>query len=92
MRRFVKGILLGTMAFSSIASAKQDPNVIIILLDDMGYGDLSLTGSQGHLTPAIDKLGKEGLFFSHFYAAQPVSSASRIGLLTGCYPNRLGFS
>lgn len=68
------------------------PNIILIHLDDMGYGDLSLTGATGFKTPNIDRLGHEGLFFTHYYSPQAVSSASRAGLLTGCYPNRIGFA
>src|SRR5690554_481536 len=68
------------------------PNIILIHLDDMGYGDLSLTGATGFKTPNIDRLGHEGLFFTHYYSPQAVSSASRAGLITGCYPNRIGFA
>lgn len=67
------------------------PNVILIHLDDMGYGDLSLTGATGYSTPRIDKMANDGLFLTHYYTAQAVSSASRAGLLTGSYPNRVGF-
>ena len=82
---------------ASKASAKTDhaknaPNVIIILLDDMGYGDLSVTGACGYKTPNIDRLCAEGMRFTHYYSPQAISSASRAGLLTGCYPNRIGFS
>src|SRR5690554_5964667 len=58
----------------------------------MGYGDLSLTGATGYKTPHIDRMANEGLFFTHYYSPQAVSSASRAGLLTGCYPNRVGFA
>lgn len=74
------------------ATGKGPPNVILIHLDDMGYGDLSLTGATGYRTPHIDKMANEGLFFTHYYSSQAVSSASRAGLLTGCYPNRVGFA
>ena len=67
-------------------------NVILIYLDDMGYGDLSTTGSAGYTTPNIDRMADEGILFTHYYSPQAVSSASRAGLLTGCYPNRVGFS
>ncbi|MFN8257571.1 MAG: sulfatase [Bacteroidales bacterium] len=70
----------------------ENPNIILVYLDDMGYGDLPLTGATGYQTPNIDLMAKEGMFFSHFYAPQAVSSASRAGLLTGCYPNRIGFA
>ena len=68
------------------------PNIILIYLDDMGYGDLSLTGAMGYQTPHIDKMASEGVFFTHFYSPQAVCTASRAGLLTGTYPNRLGLA
>jgi arylsulfatase len=83
----------------SCSAAKQpatvsvkSPNVILIYLDDMGNGDLSLTGATGYSTPHIDRLASEGLRFTHYYSPQAVSTASRAGLLTGCYPNRIGLS
>src|SRR5258706_11034211 len=66
------------------------PNVIIIFMDDMGNGDLSCTGALEYETPAIDQLAREGIRFTNFLDAQAVCSASRAGLLTGCYPNRIG--
>jgi len=68
------------------------PNIVLIYLDDMGYGDLTITGASGYATPNIDKMASEGVFFSHYFSPQAVCSASRIGLLTGCYPNRVGFA
>jgi len=78
--------------FSAHLQAQHTPNVIIILLDDMGYGDLSVTGASGYKTPNLDRMCAEGMRFTHYYSPQAVSSASRAGLLTGCYPNRIGFS
>ena len=66
------------------------PNVIIILMDDMGYGDLAVTGALNFQTPHIDKLANEGMRFTDFLVGQPVCTASRAALLTGCYPNRIG--
>src|SRR6187431_1656796 len=68
------------------------PNVILILMDDMGYGDLECYGGFPYHTPNINKLAAQGMRFTNFYAAQAVCSASRAGLLTGCYPNRIGIS
>lgn len=65
------------------------PNVVIVFADDLGYGDLGCTGGP-YRTPNIDRLATEGAFFTDFSVAQPVCSASRAALLTGCYPNRLG--
>ena len=61
-------------------------------LDDVGYGDFSCNGAYGYTTPHIDQLASQGVRFTHFLAGQPISGASRAGLLTGCYPNRIGFS
>ena len=67
------------------------PNIILINCDDLGYGDLGCYGSTLNRTPHIDKLAAEGMRFTDFYAASPVCSASRGGMLTGCYPPRVGF-
>ncbi len=74
------------------AVAADHTNFIIINLDDVGYGDFSFNGAYGYTTPNIDRMAAEGMRFTHFLAAQPISGASRAGLLTGCYPNRIGFS
>lgn len=73
-------------------SAKKYTNFILILMDDMGYGDIRANGAVCYPTPNIDKLAREGMLFTRFYAAQAVSGASRAGILTGCYPNRIGMS
>ncbi len=72
------------------AHANRHTNFIVILLDDMGYGDLGSTGAIGYGTPNLDKMANDGIRFTRFYSAQAVSGASRAGLLTGCYPNRIG--
>jgi arylsulfatase len=74
------------------AKDSTQPNVIIIFMDDMGYGDLECYGGFPYHTPNINKLAAEGMRFTNFYAAQAVCSASRAALLTGCYPNRIGIS
>ena len=66
------------------------PNIILMFADDLGYADIGCFGAKGWKTPNIDRLAKEGVKFTSFYVAQPVCSASRVALLTGCYPNRLG--
>jgi len=68
----------------------QRPNVIIIFTDDQGYQDLGCYGSPDIKTPHLDKMAQNGIRLTNFYAAQAVCSASRAGLLTGCYPNRIG--
>jgi arylsulfatase A-like enzyme len=66
------------------------PNIVIIFTDDQGYQDLGCFGSPDIKTPHLDQMAREGMRFTNFYDAQPVCSASRAGLLTGCYPNRIG--
>lgn len=66
------------------------PNIILILIDDMGWRDLSCYGSPFYETPNIDQLAAEGMSFSQAYAACPVCSPTRASLLTGKYPARLG--
>lgn len=75
------------------ASAEVDrsrPNVVIVYCDDLGYGDIGPFGAKKIRTPHLDKLAANGRKFTNFHSAQPVCSASRTALLTGCYPNRLG--
>ena len=74
---------------SAGVTASRYPNVILFYIDDLGYGDLTLTGAQGYTTPNIDRLAHDGMFFTQFYSPSAVSSASRAGLMTGCYPNRV---
>ena len=68
------------------------PNIVLIFTDDQGYGDLGCYGATGFQTPHLDRLASQGMRFTNHYSAQPVCSASRAGLLTGCYPNRIGIS
>lgn len=76
--------------FASVSS--QTPtNFVIILMDDMGYGDVNVNGAIGYDTPNFNRLGNEGMIFTRYNVPQAVSGASRAGLLTGCYPNRFGF-
>jgi len=69
----------------------EQPNVVLINCDDLGYGDLGCYGSTRNATPAIDALAAEGLRLTSFYMASPVCSPSRGAMLTGCYPPRIGF-
>ena len=66
------------------------PNVVIFLCDDLGYGDLGCYGHPHIKTPNIDKLAAGGIRFTDFYSASPVCSPSRVGLLTGRSPNLAG--
>lgn len=68
----------------------QRPNILMILVDDLGYGDLSVQGAPDLRTPAIDRLFAEGMRFDNFYANCTVCSPSRASLLTGRYPDAVG--
>ncbi len=72
---------------SHAADAKR-PNIIFLLTDDMGYGDVGCYGGDFVPTPNIDQIAKEGTKFTQFYVASPVCSPSRTGFLTGMYPAR----
>jgi arylsulfatase A-like enzyme/lysophospholipase L1-like esterase len=69
---------------------ERPPNFVVILTDDQGYADVGCFGAKGFQTPNLDRMAREGMRLTNFYAAQAVCSASRTGLLTGCYPNRIG--
>ncbi len=73
-------------------ASTKSPNFVVVFIDDMGYGDVACYGATGYTTPNLDKMASEGMRFTNFYSAQPVCSASRAGLMTGCYPNRIGIS
>lgn len=66
------------------------PNIIVIMTDDQGYGDLSCMGANDFKTPYIDALAKDGIRFTAMYSASPVCSPSRAALLTGRYPGNAG--
>ena len=70
--------------------ANQQPNIVLIFMDDMGYADLSCYGSKTISTPNIDKLANNGMKFTDFHVAASVCTPSRTALLTGCYPHRRG--
>jgi arylsulfatase len=81
-------LVTGADAFSQAAT--RPPNVVVIVADDLGYADLGCFGGPKGATPNLDRMAREGRRFTSFHVAQPVCSASRAALLTGCYPNRLG--
>jgi arylsulfatase A-like enzyme len=68
--------------------AQQRPNIIYIMTDDMGYGDLSSYGKKEFTTPNIDKLASQGMKFVNAYSAAPLCTPTRVGLMTGRYPAR----
>ncbi len=69
---------------------QQPPNVVLIFCDDLGWADIGCFGARNIRTPHLDRLARQGTRFTSFYVSQPVCSASRASLLTGCYANRIG--
>ncbi len=102
MRAHAQGIgWLVVLALSSCAipesgSKREDsgsdrpPNIVLIVADDLGYGDLSAYGQTRWKTPHLDQMARDGALFTQFYVTQSVCSASRAAILTGCYSNRVG--
>ncbi len=74
---------------SAYAQRQDKPNVILFLVDDLGYTDLGVTGSTFYETPRLDALARNGVFFDNAYAANPVCSPTRASILTGKYPSRI---
>lgn len=87
-------IFLGIVAVLSAVCAAADnsrsPNFVVILVDDLGYGDLGCYGSQINQTPEIDRLAEQGLRCTDFHSNGPMCSPTRAALLTGCYQQRFG--
>ena len=74
----------------AVSAKKKSPNVVVIFMDDMAYADIGPFGAKAYPTPHLDRMAKEGRKFTDFYVTQAVCSASRAGLLTGCYNVRVG--
>src|SRR5688572_8187931 len=77
----------GTIAAADEAAK---PNVLFLLADDLGWGDLSCHGSPFVKTPHLDRLAAAGTDFQQFYTTSPVCSPSRVGFMTGKFPARFG--
>src|SRR5690242_12996855 len=81
-------VALHLTAAAGLAAERPRPNVLVVLADDLGWGDLSCYGGELAATPHLDRMAKEGVRFTQFYVASPVCSPSRCGLLTGQFPGR----
>lgn len=79
------------VALPADAEKARRPNVLFILIDDMGFGDLSIMGDAKVRTPNLDRIAREGVLLTRFYDAAPICSSSRAGFLTGRYPASVGF-
>ena len=94
---FVIVLLITVLNISAQTALSQSndgdrPNIVFILTDDMGYGDVGVFGAENIETPNIDRLAKEGIKFTDFYSASSVCSPSRAALMTGRYPQRMGIN
>jgi len=92
-RSIFYNVYLQSIAFASVAInnpvSSQEPNIVFILADDLGWKDLGCYGNNFTETPNIDSLAKKGILFTQAYAACPVSSPTRASIMTGKYPARL---
>ena len=89
--RAAYGMILFCLAVGATAQeTTKPPNIVFIFVDDQGYYDLGCYGATEVKTPRIDAMAKSGTRFTDYYAAAPICSPSRAGLLTGCYPRRVG--
>jgi uncharacterized sulfatase len=84
---FRRCLIVCFLATCSRVSAAR-PNVLFIVIDDMGYGDLRCYDAHAVPTPRIDQLAKEGIRFTQFYVSSPICSPSRCSLVTGQWPQR----
>lgn len=80
--------LLALLCSTGLQAQPERPNVIFIMTDDVGYGDLGIYGAPDVRTPVLDQLARDGVYFTDFYANGPVCSPTRAGLMTGRYQQR----
>ena len=87
-------VLTGLAAMGAVAAApaRRPPNIVVVLADDLGYGDLGIQGSNLIATPNLDRLARQGVRMTDFYASANICTPSRAGLLTGRYPIRTGLA
>ncbi|MET7257691.1 sulfatase family protein [Dyadobacter fermentans] len=90
MRRLVMGAAVLLASLTAQAQNHRKPNIVVILADDLGYGDIGTFGATDIRTPNIDRLAASGIKLTSFYSTSPVCSPTRAALITGRYPRRLG--
>ena len=81
-----KLITISSALLTAAAVKAQTPNIVFILADDLGYGDLSCYGATGILTPGMDRLAGEGIRFTQGFCTAATSTPSRYSVMTGRYP------
>jgi len=86
----MRAILSLSLTLCTAIAAAQNPNIILVIADDLGYGDLSCYGQKSFLTPNIDRLAKEGIRFTDHYAGSTVCAPSRACLMTGLDTGHVG--
>jgi uncharacterized sulfatase len=86
------GLAATAPAFAAPAARKRPPNFIVILTDDLGYGDVGAYGGRVIRTPQLDRMAREGVLLTDFYSAGNNCTPARAGLLTGRYPIRTGLA
>jgi len=89
---FPLSLSIGTGNCAENSQEGRVPNIVLMLVDDMGYGDIGPFGSTLNHTPNLDRMAAEGMKLTSFYVAAPVCTPSRAALLTGCYPARVGLA
>ena len=77
---------------ASTKKVSKPPNVIVLLVDDLGYGDLGIQGNESLSTPNIDRIGKEGVRFTRWLSASAICTPSRASFMTGRYAQRYGMA
>ena len=87
--RFLQALALAMLGLAPTVAADDGPNVVLIFIDDMGYGDVGFNGATVPRTPHLDQMAQEGRRFSDFYVGCAVCSGSRTALMTGCHYQRL---
>jgi len=88
IKQWMQALLALAVCAVAAATPPSKPNVLFILVDDMGWGDLDANGGAGVPTPRMDRLAREGMRFTRFYTASPICSPSRCGFITGHFPTR----
>lgn len=91
MRHALVSLLASILISPLLVLADRKPNIVLIYVDDLGYGDLGCYGSEKNDTPHVDQLAADGMRFTSYYSASPVCTPSRAALLTGGYPGRVSF-
>src|SRR5918999_4961207 len=90
MQRLVFILAALILGASAQAPAQRPPNVVLIMMDDLGYGDLGSYGASDAKTPNLDRLAREGVRLTDAYANGPVCTPTRAAFITGRYQQRVG--